>query len=126
MPYDGKTPLENSTFETSCNGSRKEKYIEKFSSSVQAFEKKCGELTHRQCSVCKIVSLQAIFKDDHSCNSCAASNAWTVHGDSMLPYWIDDDGVKQFKVPKVLACLQKGEKLLIQLVSVYVPLHRWS
>jgi hypothetical protein len=42
---------------------------------------------------------------------------------AMQPIWMDDNGNLQFHVPDVLSCLHEGEKLLIQKVSVYVPLH---
>lgn len=37
--------------------------------------------------------------------------------------WVDKNLVVQYHVPPELACLREGEKLLIQQVSVYVPLH---
>jgi hypothetical protein len=39
-----------------------------------------------------------------------------------LPIWIDENNDVQYHVPAELAVLQEGEKLLIQQVSVYVPL----
>jgi hypothetical protein len=41
--------------------------------------------------------------------------------ENLVPYWTDDDGQKQFDVPIELSCLREGEKLLIQMVSPYVP-----
>ena len=41
----------------------------------------------------------------------------------MLPVWYDEAGQVQYHVPPQLSCLREGEKLLIQQVAVYVPLH---
>jgi hypothetical protein len=41
----------------------------------------------------------------------------------VLPLWTNEDGVTQYHVPEELSCLSEGEKLLIQQISVYVPLH---
>jgi hypothetical protein len=40
-----------------------------------------------------------------------------------LPVWIDDDGTTQDHLPEELECLREVVKLLIALVSAYVPLH---
>ena len=40
-----------------------------------------------------------------------------------LPIWYDDNGQQMFHVPQELRCLREGEKLMIQLLSVYVPVH---
>jgi hypothetical protein len=73
--------------------------------------------------VCQIVSLQDIFKTENLCQNCANGNAWTTSYLDMLPVWTDGNNVKQFYVPDVLSCLREGERLLIQQISVYVPLH---
>ena len=39
-----------------------------------------------------------------------------------LPVWYKD-GVPQYRVPSVLSCLSDAEKMLIQKVSPFVPLH---
>ena len=39
----------------------------------------------------------------------------------MLPIWFDEDGTPMFHVPEELRVLREGEKLLIQMVSPYVP-----
>jgi hypothetical protein len=39
-----------------------------------------------------------------------------------LPVWYDDEGIKQFHLPDELLDLREGEKLMIQIYSVYVPL----
>ena len=40
-----------------------------------------------------------------------------------MPVWTDSENVIQYSVPDELSCLREGERLLIQQISVYVPLH---
>ena len=102
---------------------RKLVFLEKFETSVKAFERRCSVMTHLHCHICNIVSLQDIFKKPGLCKSCAASSSWTDNYPGMLPLWMDKQNVLQFCLPKELLCLREGEKLLIQQISVYVPLH---
>jgi hypothetical protein len=112
---------------SSCPENRRSQiFQEKFDDSTKNFDKKCKEMSHKVCHSCKIVSLQDIFKTDNLCHSCASSNSWSVNFLNCLPLWSEvQDGkiVQHFKVPEVLSCLREGEKLLIQQISVYVPLH---
>ena len=103
------------------NTDRIAEYKEKFINSTEAFDKLCSEIEHRRCNDCHIVSIQDIFKSNNICKRCAGKNAWT--NADMLPLWIDEFGNDQFYVPEVLSCLREGEKLLIQQISVFVPLH---
>jgi hypothetical protein len=43
----------------------------------------------------------------------------------MWPIWIDKNKIIQYHVPKELADLGEGKKLLIQQVSVYVALQHF-
>ena len=40
-----------------------------------------------------------------------------------LPIWFDVNGKKHFELPEELKDLTEGEKLLIQIINVYVPVH---
>jgi hypothetical protein len=102
---------------------RAREFEQKFHDSTSAFEAICSSLAHRRCDVCMIVSMQDIFKKDNLCQNCANGNAWSRSYMDMLPVWTDEHNEKQFYVPDVLSCLREGEKLLIQQISVYVPLH---
>ena len=104
---------------------RKTEYKEQYLVSTLDFEAQCKSLEHRKCSHCKIVSLQDIFKNDHVCASCFSSNSWTLNGDNILPVWRDHSET-HYHVPEELSSLREGEKLLIQQISVYVPLHHLS
>lgn len=103
--------------------SRKANYRAKFESSTISFEDQCNRLSHKLCSGCHMISLQNIFKTDDLCKSCFGKNEWTKKKTAMLPVWFDFSGDTQYHVPYVLASLREGEKLLIQQISVYVPLH---
>ena len=43
-----------------------------------------------------------------------------------LPIWFDDNNQVQYHVPPELAYLREAEKLLISLVSVYIPIFHLS
>ena len=104
-------------------GQRATEYHTLFETATSAFEAKCASIKHRKCDVCQIVTLQDIFKTENLCKSCARTNSWTANFTSVLPLWTNEDGVLQYDVPEELSCLSEGEKLLIQQISVYVPLH---
>ena len=40
-----------------------------------------------------------------------------------LPVWFDVNGKKYFELPEELKDLTEGEKLLIQIINVYVPVN---
>jgi hypothetical protein len=113
----------STTVNNVSNLSRKNEFRSKFVASVGAFEDICCKINHKKCRSCHIVSMQDVFKTENLCSSCAAGGQSNYNYTNMLPLWIDEKGEQQFHVPKVLSCLREGEKLLIQQVSVYVPLH---
>jgi hypothetical protein len=41
----------------------------------------------------------------------------------MLPVWRDENGIPMYHVPLQLSCLRDAEKMLIQRISPFVPLH---
>ena len=55
------------------------------------------------------------------CNFC--QNISSLHPRIHLPVWVDSSGSTRFDVPIELQELREGEKLMIQKLSVYVPLH---
>ena len=67
--------------------------------------------------------MQDIFANQDQCINCSRSKASKDKYIDMLPLWEDDNNVKQYHVPDELKCLREGEKLLIQQISMYVPLH---
>jgi hypothetical protein len=95
---------------------------QRFIAATKAFEEKCSSFVHKKCSTCNIVSMQEIFAKENMCRSCANFNRWTSNYDDMVPSWIGEDGKRNEYVPEVLTRLSEGEKLLIQQISMYVPL----
>jgi hypothetical protein len=80
------------------------------------------------CKVCLSVSIRFVAKPgqdpkNFTCQDCLGQNNWSIDARKMLPVWIDEQNHLQYHVPPQLSCLREGEKLLIQQVSVYVPLH---
>jgi hypothetical protein len=103
-----------------------EKYSRIFEQSTKEFDDICAKIQHHRCSRCRTVSLDhdtgreidGIFM----CSVCAGSSRNKIE-DNVFPVWYNEDGVTQYTIPKELSCLTEGEKLLIQQVSVFVPLH---
>jgi hypothetical protein len=56
------------------------------------------------------------------CTDCRGITEKNLLDDRMLPIWYNDVGNVVYTVPFELSCLREGEKLLIQMVSPYIPL----
>lgn len=117
LEYDGPMDLVSETT------SRRQEYIDLFRTATLEFGELCDEICYRRCDICQMVSMQNIFKCDTLCKGCSNGSAWTRSPTELLPIWTNDAGLAQFHVPDELSCLREGEKLLIQQISVYVPLH---
>jgi hypothetical protein len=58
------------------------------------------------------------------CTECFNSKLMNKpESDRGLPVWIDDNQDMHYELPLELTVLTEGEKLLIQQVSAYIPLH---
>ena len=68
------------------------------------------------------IKIKPSQKNKNICTKCQASQTKDNEMNRYLPIWIDKTGEVHFELPEELKCLQEGEKLLIQQVSVYVPL----
>jgi hypothetical protein len=93
---------------------------------IKTFEKQCSEIHHRKCDFCKTISLQLeVFPIENNfiCADCQKEKNGLQ---PILPIWYNENGDPQFQLPEELASLREAEKLLISLVSVYVPLHHLS
>ena len=97
---------------------------------IDDFEKLNKKLKHKICNGCRSVSISLDVK-----KTCKNSNlrfcsvcqkyGFTKDGEhpEWLPTWIDITGQKRFDLPNELDHLREGEKLLIQQVAPYVPIH---
>ena len=80
--------------------------------------------SYTKCDACKQVKLSMVTKmvDGLSlCKECKDNKRCPA--DFCHPTWTDKEGNIRFDVPEELSGLREGEKLLIQQVSPYVPLH---
>jgi hypothetical protein len=95
---------------------------------IREFENRMGDLTHKRCDVCHRVSLNLRLLKARQlegisrCVDCSGKTEADLLKDHMLPVWYDRSNQVQYTVPKALSILREGEKLLIQMVSPYVPL----
>jgi hypothetical protein len=80
-------------------------------------------LSHVKCIGCRSVTMRESHRsqwkgNQYTCDQCKV----LCYPEESLPIWFDKNNDVQYHVPAELAVLQEGEKLLIQQVSVYVPL----
>ena len=57
------------------------------------------------------------------CLMCKSSVSFLNKMQCALPIWLDVNGKKHFELPEELKDLTEGEKLLIQIINVYVPVY---
>jgi hypothetical protein len=90
------------------------------------FEAKVSDIKHGFCSSCMCVSLklELVNKGDGSkvCKHCKFRKTYTKDQNTTHPVWFNKDDQPQYQVPKELENLREAEKLLISMVSVYIPL----
>lgn len=106
-------------------GTSKDDTEREFMESTLQFEKQCKKISHLKCSICKQVRIGLdMSKSNSTCKrnpTCVDCNL-LIKEDISLPTWTDTNGDIHYEVPKELACLREGEKLLIQKVDTYVPM----
>lgn len=91
---------------------------------MKYFEFKCEGLKHSHCRGCRMVSLNLDVNKKGYCGACCRQKSRdSLVQDKLLPLWYDDNNVPQYHVPKELGVLTHAEKMLIQRVSPFVPLH---
>jgi hypothetical protein len=96
-----------------------------FSKSTLDFDTACKTVRHSHCKVCHSSSLNLIVSKG-ICTTCKLNSRTEENYREFLPIWYEDFNNKQkprFDVPLELSGLREGEKLLIQQISCYVPLH---
>jgi hypothetical protein len=90
------------------------------------FERKVSDIKHVFCSSCMCVSqkLELVSLSDGSkvCKQCRHRKTNMKDQMTTHPVWLNKDGVAQYELPKELQDLREAEKLLISMVSVYIPL----
>lgn len=96
--------------------------------AIKEFELECNKLHHKRCKSCRRVSLNLDIatRGDYVgyCGGCRKMTNKNFYNDEkLLPIWLDDDGSPIYTVPSELQGLSTAEKLLIQRISPFVPLH---
>jgi hypothetical protein len=90
------------------------------------FETKVSEIKHVFCSSCMCVSqrLDLVHLGDGTkvCKQCNTRKSFTKDQTTTHPIWFDKDNICQYELPEELQNLREAEKLLISMVSVYIPL----
>ena len=90
------------------------------------FERKVSDIKHVFCSSCMCVSqrLDLVHLADGT-TVCKQCNTWKTNMKDQTtthPIWFDKENVFQYELPEELQNLREAEKLLILMVSVYIPL----
>ena len=102
----------------------REKLYSEHVESIKNFETKTAKLDYVKCPSCKCVKLGMKLTKSKTgllrCKTCHDKNYTT----SMFahPTWTDTSGIVHYTIPEELKGLREGERLLIQLVSPFVPL----
>ena len=103
---------------------RNHQFTSKQQDIVSEFDSRMSKIRFKKCCACKMVKLGVTLfttNDGDKCKRCKDKN---YTSDSFPhPSWIDSNGQKHFEQPEELTGLTEGEKLLLQQVSPYIPLH---
>jgi hypothetical protein len=95
------------------------------------FEKLNEDIVHFHCNICKQVSTMLDVSnrtlDMHNntamCKRCFQKlRKDPDYSPPWLPTWKDTNGILQYDIPDELSGLRQGEKLMIQILSTYVPM----
>ena len=95
-------------------------YSQMHCNSISRFENRMKNVNLVHCANCQRVSLCLLMKNNDTCQQCHRSNIDLITN-SMLPIWKDINGEIMYHVPQVLIDLTLAEKMLLQLVSPFVP-----
>ena len=90
----------------------------------EVFETSMRNLGFCHCLRCKRVGMSLNMSRRSGgllCTDCCNHPGFNPIEENMLPIWFDEDGKPMFHVPEELCVLREGEKLLIQMVSPYIP-----
>ena len=96
---------------------------------ILSFEAKMEKVHHKYCDSCRSVSIaMSVHTNKRTgktyCDNCKKNVLFWSRKTfpDWLPTWKDDDGKTHFNLPDELIGLREGEKLLIQRLSLYVPM----
>ena len=95
---------------------------EKKNQSFEQLEHLCEESKHVTCSRCNCTGLSVRVGNLGRCNLCSSFTNTVLKNCNFLPTWTDSSGQVHNNVPPQLDNLTIAEKMMIQLVSPFVPL----
>ena len=91
--------------------------------NIRRFEEECSLLRHKKCMCCHSVRLTWKVNKNGVCGKCAKLKDTEYYATKQaLPTWIKD-GTQVYTLPEELSYLTHAEKMLIQRISPFVPLH---
>lgn len=94
------------------------------SAIIKEFDTLTSDIGFNHCYCCKRVAINLCMvsrSTEAVCSDCKAHRNFDPIQENLLPVWFSADGQAMYHVPNELSCLREGEKLLIQMVSPYVP-----
>jgi len=99
--------------------------IEEKLDATNSFEDICSSIKHGHCQCCHMTSLNIRVNKEGLCvGKCSLLKNINYYLEKRaLPVWYNDEGKPVFTVPSYLQDLTAVEKLLIQRISPFVPLH---
>ena len=92
---------------------------------IDTFESLTKSVKHKWCQVCLSCSVSLeMSRTPGICKSCRETSATrqSLLEANLLPIWYDSNNVVHYEAPDVLSRLNVNEKMLIQRVSLFVPL----
>ena len=90
--------------------------------SVLEFEQLCKRLSHSRCPICRRVSICFKLSCHGLCGFCTRKQVNTISDPYSLPVWYDEYNRVHYELPDELTYLHIGEQLVIQKLSLYVPI----
>jgi hypothetical protein len=91
---------------------------------IKEFDTLTSDVGFNHCYYCMRVAINLCMVSQSTeamCSDCKVHRNFDPIHKNLLPVWFSADGQPMYHVPNELSCLQEGEKLLIQMVSPYVP-----
>ena len=90
--------------------------------AILIFETECQNLKHHRCSISHRVGINLEVNKNEICKLCIRKKATQVKQPYNLPVWYDSLGQIHYELPEQLKNLRIGEQMMIQKLSLYVPI----
>ena len=94
---------------------------------AREFQSQTEQIQHKHCCICKSVCVflttEYLPNGQQVCKTCKKfANLNLTPEELHLPIWRDENNKVHYELPEELSSLRPGECLLIQQISVYIPL----